>query len=144
MRELGEGMKRIFSLMQEQELAKPELYSNGLWFRVTLLNKTVFNQKEIDWLKNFEHFNLTKSQKNIVLLGYGNKEISPNDIFKALNIPNSETEKFTQEVTVLRKLGILESFRTNLEAKNLAYRTKKDKKDITRYKVVIPMPSPFS
>jgi ATP-dependent DNA helicase RecG len=35
MREIGEGMKRIFSLMQEQKLEKPELYSNGLWFRVT-------------------------------------------------------------------------------------------------------------
>jgi ATP-dependent DNA helicase RecG len=138
MRELGEGMKRIFNLMEEQELAQPELYSNGLWFRVSLLNKTVFNQKEIDWLKNFEHFNLTKSQKNIVLLGYGNREISPNDIFKAMNIPNTETEKFTQEVTVLRKLGILESFRTNIEAKTLAIKTKKDKKDITRYQVVLP------
>lgn len=41
MRELGEGMKRIFSLMQEQALEKPELYSNGSWFRVTLLNKTI-------------------------------------------------------------------------------------------------------
>jgi ATP-dependent DNA helicase RecG len=30
MREIGEGMKRIFSLMQEQKLKKPELYSNGL------------------------------------------------------------------------------------------------------------------
>ena len=37
MRELGEGMKRIFYLMQEQKFKKPELYSNGLWFRVTLL-----------------------------------------------------------------------------------------------------------
>jgi ATP-dependent DNA helicase RecG len=138
MRELGEGMKRIFYLMQEQELARPELYSNGLWFRVSLLNKTEFNQKEIEWLKNFEHFNLTKSQKNVVLLGYGNKEISPNDIFKALNIQNSETEKFTQEVTKLRKLGILESFRTKNQADNIAIRTKKDKKDIARYKVVIP------
>jgi ATP-dependent DNA helicase RecG len=36
MRELGEGMKRIFNLMTAQELQKPELYSNGLWFRVTL------------------------------------------------------------------------------------------------------------
>jgi ATP-dependent DNA helicase RecG len=36
MRELGEGMKRIFGLMKEQELKKPELYSNRLWFRVTL------------------------------------------------------------------------------------------------------------
>lgn len=40
MRELGEGMKRIFSLMRERDLARPELYTNGLWFRVTLLNKT--------------------------------------------------------------------------------------------------------
>ncbi len=40
MRELGEGMKRIFDLMREQDLVKPELYSNGLWFRVTLSNKT--------------------------------------------------------------------------------------------------------
>jgi ATP-dependent DNA helicase RecG len=40
MRELGEGMKRIFTLMQEQDRIKPELYSNGLWFRVTLSKKT--------------------------------------------------------------------------------------------------------
>jgi ATP-dependent DNA helicase RecG len=38
MREIGEGMKRIFSLMQEQKLEKPQLYSNGLWFRVTFSN----------------------------------------------------------------------------------------------------------
>jgi ATP-dependent DNA helicase RecG len=138
MRELGEGMKRIFNLMQEQELAKPELYSNGLWFRVTLSNKTVFSPKEMEWLKNFERFNLTKNQKQIILLGLGDRDISSNDIFKALNISNKETEKFTQEVTVLRNLGILESFRTNLQAKNVAFKTKKDKKDIPRYKVKLP------
>jgi hypothetical protein len=65
----------------------------------------------------------------------GNKDISPNDIFKALNIGNTETEKFTQEVTVLRKLGILESFRTSEDAKKIAYKTKKDKRDVARYKV---------
>jgi ATP-dependent DNA helicase RecG len=138
MRELGEGMKRIFSLMQEQELEKPELYSNGLWFRVTLSNKTIFSSKELEWLQQFEKFDLTKNQKQIVLLGLGDKEISSNDIFKALNINNTETEKFTQEVTVLRKHGILESFRTSEQAKNIAYKTKKNKKDIPRYKVKVP------
>ena len=44
MRELGEGMKRMFGLMQEQELEKPELYSNGLWFRVTLSKKIGIGQ----------------------------------------------------------------------------------------------------
>lgn len=137
MRELGEGMKRIFHLMQEQELARPELYSNGLWFRVTLFNKTIFSPKEVEWLKNFDKFSLTKSQKQIVLLGIGDKEISPNDIFRALNISNTETEKFTIEVTTLIELGILHSFRTNIEAKKIALKTKKNKKDIPRYKVKI-------
>jgi ATP-dependent DNA helicase RecG len=138
MRELGEGMKRIFGLMQEQELEKPELYSNGLWFRVTLSNKTIFNSKELEWLQQFEKFDLTKNQKQIILLGLGDKEISSNDIFKALNINNTETEKFTQEVTALRKYGILESFKTSEQAKNIAFKTKMNKKDIPRYKVKVP------
>jgi ATP-dependent DNA helicase RecG len=138
MRELGEGMKRIFSLMQEQELEKPGLYSNGLWFRVTFSNKTIFSNKQLEWLQQFDRFNLSKNQKQIVLLGLGEKEISANDIFKALNISNTEIEKYTQEVTVLRKYGILENFRTSEQAKNIAFKTKKNKKDIPRYKVRLP------
>lgn len=138
MRELGEGMKRIFSLMQEQELEKPELYSNGLWFRVTLSNKTIFSSKELEWLHQFEKFNLTKNQKQIILLGLGNKEISSNDIFKAMNISNTETEKFTKEVTALRNYGILTELMTAQRAYNLAKKLKKNKKDIPRYKVKTP------
>lgn len=36
MRELGEGIKRIFDLMKQNELQKPTLYSNTTWFSVTL------------------------------------------------------------------------------------------------------------
>jgi ATP-dependent DNA helicase RecG len=138
MRELGEGMKRIFSLMQEQELEKPELYSNGLWFRVTLSNKTIFSTKQLEWLQQFDKFKLSKNQKQIILLGLGEKQISSNDIFRALNISNTETEKFTQEVTVLRKYGILENFITPAQAQSIAFRTKKNKKDVPRYKVKLP------
>lgn len=138
MRELGEGIKRIFSLMHDQELSKPELFSNGLWFKVTLLNKTLFSQKEMEWLKHFESFHLTRNQKQIVLLGMGGKEISPNDIFKALNISNTETEEFTREVSALRKIGVLDSLMTNAQAGELAYSLNKNKKDIPRYKVIFP------
>lgn len=138
MRELGEGMKRIFSLMQEQELQKPELYSNGLWFRVTLSNKTIFNTKQVEWLQQFDKYNLTKNQKQIILLGLGDKELTPNDIFKAMNISNTETEKFTQEVTVLRNYGILIELMTSQQAYKLAKKSNKSKKDIPRYKVKTP------
>ncbi len=46
MRELGEGMKRIFELMEQRQLQKPILYSNELWFSVTLPHKSVFNQQQ--------------------------------------------------------------------------------------------------
>ncbi|MEA5458560.1 ATP-binding protein [Arcicella sp. LKC2W] len=138
MRELGEGMKRIFTLMHEQELEKPELYSNGLWFRVTLSNKTIFSTKQVEWLLQFDNFNLSKNQKKIVLLGLGDKQISSNDIFKALNISNTETEKFTQEVTVLRTKGILTELMTSQQAYNVAKKLKKNKKDVPRYKVRLP------
>jgi ATP-dependent DNA helicase RecG len=39
MREMGEGMKRIFMLMQQNDLQKPKLYSNTVWFTVSLFNK---------------------------------------------------------------------------------------------------------
>jgi ATP-dependent DNA helicase RecG len=139
MRELGEGMKRIFSLMQENELEKPVLYSNGLWFRVTLSNKTIFNSKQLEYLALFTQFNLTKNQKQIVLLGIADKEMTPNDIFSAMNINNTETEKFTQEVSVLRNHGILIETMTSQQAYNLAKKSNKNKKDIPRYKVKAPL-----
>jgi ATP-dependent DNA helicase RecG len=138
MRELGEGMKRIFSLMQEQELQKPELYSNGLWFRVTLSNKTIFSTKQLEWLQQFDKFKLSKNQKQIVLLGLGNKEFSANDIFSALNISNTETEKFSQEVAVLRKLGILESSAPSAQVQKTINEKKLTGKDIPKYKVKAP------
>ena len=45
MRELGEGMKRMFFLMSENELGRPVLNSNGSWFTVILSNKTDHSQK---------------------------------------------------------------------------------------------------
>jgi len=40
MREMGEGMKRIFTLMEQHGLRRPVLYSNTVWFTVTLFNKS--------------------------------------------------------------------------------------------------------
>ena len=59
MRELGEGMKRMFELMAQREFQQPILYSNGIWFSVTLSHKSVFSPQQQQWLTLFESFNLT-------------------------------------------------------------------------------------
>ena len=138
MRELGEGMKRIFNLMRQQELERPKLYSNGLWFSVTLPNKTIFNAKELEWLRLFEDHELSKDHKQIILLGMDNKEFSANDVFKALNIGNSQTEKYTREITYLTKKGIIERTKNSNQVYNIARKEKKSKKDIPKFKIVLP------
>ncbi|MBK9458997.1 MAG: hypothetical protein IPN94_06090 [Sphingobacteriales bacterium] len=55
-----------------------------------------------------------------------------------MNISNTETEKFTQEVTVLRNYGILIELMTSQQAYKLAKKSNKSKKDIPRYKVKTP------
>lgn len=60
-----------------------------------------------------------------------------------MNISNTETEKFTQEVTILRNHGILAEFRTNPTAASYVKKQKADgktidKKDVPSYKVKTP------
>ncbi len=136
MRELGEGMKRIFNLMSENELEKPVLYSNGTWFKVTLSNKTVYSQKEQEWLSLFKRYDLTNNQKRIILLGMEGRGISPADIKNSLN--TRELEIYTAEVTALRILGLLIEFRTNRQAAQKARQLGKSNDQITRFRVIIP------
>ena len=53
MRELGEGMRRIFEAMEQNDLEKPQLVSSGSSFSVVLSNRSVFNQREEEWLSVF-------------------------------------------------------------------------------------------
>lgn len=129
-------MKRIFDLMNESELERPVLFSNGLWFSVTLNNKTVYSNRQQEYLKLFAKSNLTNNQKKIILLGIDDKEISPADIRNAINSVDLLT--YNIEVTELRKSGLLVEIRNNVSAKNLAYKLRKPKDQITRFKVKKP------
>lgn len=136
MRELGEGMKRIFELMQLNDLEKPKLFSNGSSFTIVLLNKSVYSTKQEEWLKLFDRFNLSKNQKRIMLLGQDGKAIAPNNIYKAMNTNDRDT--YDREITGLRNKGLLLEIRSNLEAGNLAKSTGRPKSEIARFKVRLP------
>ncbi|MCU0433214.1 MAG: putative DNA binding domain-containing protein [Bacteroidia bacterium] len=136
MREMGEGMKRIFMLMQQNELQKPKLYSNTVWFTVTLFNKSVFSPIQEEFLRLFSDFELSAIQKRILIAGMNDKELSPADIYSAMNTNDRDT--YDKEVTYLRKFNLLKQIRTNPEALMLSQKNKIDKQKIGRFKVVIP------
>jgi len=136
MRELGEGIKRMFELMEQRELQKPRLYSNDIWFSITFTHKSVFSNHQQQWLSLFESFNLSSRQKRIVVLGMGDREISPDEIYKALK--TKELRIYNEEVTPLRNKGILEQIRTNPQASQYAKLEKIPKQQVKRFRIRHP------
>lgn len=136
MREVGEGMRRIFELMRSNELLEPELNTAPDTFTVTLSNKTLYSNEHLLWLENFYRFELTREQKSIIVLGYNSKHIAPNDIWTALGIV--DTDYYRQVIYSMQKLGLLVSILTKDKAKIQARSRNVNIRDIPRYAIVIP------
>lgn len=136
MREMGEGMKRIFTLMQENALKRPQLYSNSVWFTVSLFNESVYTPAQRAFLALFGAQALSTKQKNILVRGMQKPELSPRDIYEAMNTADRDT--YDREVTDLRNRGLLEQIRTNSHAASLAKQTGVPKAQIGRFRVVTP------
>lgn len=136
MRELGEGMKRMFELMTTSELQRPRLYSNGIWFSITFSNHSLFSPEQETFLSFFSAFTLTKIQKRILLLGINGNEISPKQIEAV--IQSTDLRMYTKEVTALRKAGLLREILTNTQATLFSGKKNIPKKEIKRFVVEIP------
>ncbi len=138
MRELGEGMRRIFEAMEENEFEKPRIHSNGHSFTVTLWSRSLFSARELEYLAQFDALQLSRLQKRIVVAGMGGAELSQNDIYKAMNTQDRDT--YDSEVTGLRQNGVLAEIRRSAQAQQLARTKGIDKAKIPRFKVGLPKP----
>ncbi|MEO6039305.1 MAG: ATP-binding protein [Saprospiraceae bacterium] len=136
MREIGEGMKRIFQLMEKIDRQRPLLYSNTNWFAVTFFNISIFSPRQEAFLNEFKYFNLTENQQKIVLLGIDGAEIAQEDIYRAMN--SSDRDTYDREVTGLRKMGLLHETRTNPQTGKISELTGIPKRKIARFKVSKP------
>jgi len=67
MRELGEGIPRMFDVMEREGLHPPEFrLEAGSIFTVVLYNKPVYSPETIRWLMQFEAYNLSPNQKRLL------------------------------------------------------------------------------
>jgi ATP-dependent DNA helicase RecG len=136
MRELGEGMKRMFESMEENELQHPSLHSDSTSFGITLAKKSVFTEQQEQWLSIFKQFDLTPLQKRIVICGMNGREITQQDIYKAMS--TNDLSVYQREVSGIRNSGILVEIRTNPQALSYSKQTGIDKALVPRFKVQIP------
>jgi ATP-dependent DNA helicase RecG len=133
MRELGEGMRRIFEAMALNDLERPKLESATDSFGIVLSNRSVFSQREEEWLNLFLTHDLSRLQKRIVVAGMDGKELSSNDIYRAMNTEDRDT--YDLEVTGLRTSGILEEIRSPSTAQQIARSKRIPKGSIPRFRV---------
>jgi ATP-dependent DNA helicase RecG len=139
MRELGEGMKRIFELMEQSEHKAPALYSNSTWFSITLFNRLIYTPDQQQWLKSFVHLDLTPLEKRVILAGMGGRNLSRNDIVRAMKTDDRDT--YDRTVTGLIVKKVLESTRSGAAARAHAKRSNKHPHDVPRFRVILPPPA---
>ena len=138
MRELGEGMRRIFELMISNELAPPEIKTQENTFILEMHHKTIYSTEEQLWLSNFEIYKLLNEEKSIVILGRGGALISTQDIIDRVGI--IDIEHYRKLVYSLQKHGILLSEVSKSNAKRIADKKRIGIRSVPRFKIVIPDP----
>jgi ATP-dependent DNA helicase RecG len=136
MRELGEGMRRIYDLMQKNELSAPELTSNHDSFSITLTNRAMYSPDDALWLSQFETFALDRQMKSVILLGRNGRIFSASHIWDAVGIV--DTEDYRKLVESLLNLGVLTNAIERLAAKRKARAAKVPFREFPRYKITIP------
>ena len=140
MRELGEGMRRMFELMRLSELTSPELSSDSNSFCVTLRHSTIYTASQKLWLENFDSFNLSREQKAIIVLGIGGTVIAPQEILDSLGIV--DIEHYRQLIKSLQDLNILRSKVTKILAQKKARKSRISVRKVPRFVINIPQHVP--
>lgn len=135
-KEMGEGIRRMFNVMRSSALAEPAIESDTTGFNVTLYHKSLYDPTVKLWLTTFDPYKLTENQLAIMALGYGNKEFSTQDIIDRLGIV--DIDQLQQTITPLRKLGLLERTKTHVKAYRHAEAHRIPKREVPTYRVIPP------
>lgn len=132
-REMGEGIRRIYDVMRSNALAEPELASGNDNFTVTLYHRSLYDPKVKLWLSMFDKFRLTENQTAVLALGFEGKEFSTQDIIDRLGIV--DTDQVREILSPLRSIGIVIRTKTTQNAYNFAKNNKVPKRSVPIYKV---------
>jgi len=135
-RELGEGIRRMFELMKSNELVEPQISSPNKSFIVILFYKFIYSKEEKFWLDNFEYLHLSREQKTVVKLGINGRLISAKEIFDNVGIVSEDY--YRQLIESLRKMGILHNRLNSVQVVNQKKHYSNSRKAVPRFEITLP------
>ena len=104
-REMGEGMRRIFRLMRDADLIAPEVVSESNHFKIILHHKSVFSETDQIWLDYYKPLKLSREEMLIALLGKNGNLISPQQIYDRLELV--DWDDYRSIITQIQIKGVL-------------------------------------
>lgn len=115
-REMGEGVPRMFQEMEHNSLRPPEFSIEGFFFTVTLRNTPVYDEETLQWLNQFGGTRLSLRQQRILVyaLSHG-KMFSTADYQRIAEV---DRDTAYRDIRSLVKLGIL----TPIKPRSRTYR----------------------
>ena len=136
MREMGEGMRRIHALMAESELEAPDIVATEDGFEITFSQRNICTSEEQRWLDAFSDFSLSRDEKLVVLLGRGGQLISPDKIWQALDLV--DTEEYRSILEGLQVKGLISSQISRSAAGSKARKQSVSPREIPRFLIRSP------
>ncbi|WP_206173977.1 ATP-binding protein [Variovorax sp. RKNM96] len=133
-REMGEGIRRIYDVMRSNALAEPDIQSSNDNFTVTLFHRSMYDPRVKLWLSLFDEFNLPESQTAVLALGFEGKEFSTQDIIDRLGIV--DTDQVREILTPLRKLGFVTRTKNDAKAMLMSKKMKIPKRSVPMFAVI--------
>lgn len=116
LREMGEGVPRMFQEMEHYGLRPPELSAEGFFFTVTLRNTPVYDEATLKWLNQFSRFQISQRQRRLLVYAYSHARALSTTDYQRIGEVDRDTAY--REIRTLVKLGIL----SPLKPKSRTYR----------------------
>ena len=136
MREMGEGIRRIFALMKQNDLMQPELKNTENAFTMILHSKSVFTDEDERFLKAFDLLNLNREESLIALLGKNQDLLSPQQIYERLELV--DWDDYRRIIDQIQIKGLLFNTKTEDEKDKIARSKNISKRDVKRLKIRTP------
>lgn len=136
MREMGEGIRRIFTLMRQNDLLQPVLSANHITFSITLHSKSVFSEDDQRFIQGFDFLNLTREETLIALLGKNGDLLSPQQIYNHLELVDWDI--YRKIIESIQSKGVLVNALSEQKKSKIAQTRGLSKRDIKRLKIRTP------
>ena len=109
LREMGEGIPRMFQEMEHHGLQSPEFSVEGFIFTVTLRNTPIYDEATLRWLNQFGTSTINSRQRRILAYAYSHgKSFSTTDYQRVAEV---DRDSAYREIRLLAKLGIVTPFK---------------------------------